>query len=110
MNDTIKADARFFKDAVKFANGLGVTVDYGSDSFCLKYKDAGNKTHETSGVECMKNILSKARNEGLKRVMGSYIQQGVMFKTRWNDEHPETNCFSYLTSWKTCPVQLISEV
>ena len=33
-----------------------------------------------------------------------------MFKTRWNDEHLETNCFSYLTSWKTCPVQLISEV
>ena len=33
-----------------------------------------------------------------------------MFKTRWNDEHPETNCFSYLTSWKSCPDQLISEV
>ena len=33
-----------------------------------------------------------------------------MFKTRWNDEHLETNYFSYLTNWKTCPVQLISEV
>ena len=33
-----------------------------------------------------------------------------MFKTRWNDEHLETNCFFYLNSWKTFPVQLISEV
>ena len=58
----------------------------------------------------MKNILLKARNEGLKREISSSTWQGVMLKTRWNDEHLETNCFSYLTSWKTCPVQLISEV
>ena len=56
------------------------------------------------------NIFIKAHNEGLKREISSSIWQGVMFKTRWNDNHPETNCFSYLTSWKTCPVQLISEV
>ena len=76
----------------------------------MKYKDARDKTYETSNVKCMKNILLKARNEGLKREIGSSTWQGVMFKTRWNDEHPETNCFPYLTSWKTCPVQLISEV
>ena len=58
----------------------------------------------------MKNSLLKAVNEGLKREIGSSTWQGVMFKTRWNDEHLETNCFSYLTSWKTCLVQLISEV
>ena len=43
-----------------------MTVDYGPDSFCLKYKDARDKTHETSDVKCMKNTLLKARNEGLK--------------------------------------------
>ena len=69
-----------------------------------------NKSYETSHVKCMKNILPKVCNEGLKREIGSSTWQGVMFKTRWNDEHLETNCFSYLTSWKTCPVQLMSEV
>ena len=44
-----------FKDAIKFANDLGVTVGYGPDSFCLKYKDARDKTYETSDVKCMKN-------------------------------------------------------
>ena len=58
----------------------------------------------------MKNILLKARNERLKREISSSTWQGVMFKTGWNDEHLETHCFSYLTSWKNCPVQLISEV
>ena len=105
-----KGRCSIFKDAIKFANDLGVTVDYGPDSFCLKYKDARDKTYETSDVKYMKNILLKARNEGLKREISSSAWQGVMFKTRWNDEHLETNCFSYLTSWKTCPVQLISEV
>ena len=105
-----KGRCSIFKDAIKFANDLGVTVDYGPDSFCLKYKDARDKTYETSDVKCMKNILLKARNEGLKREISSSTWQGVMFKTRWNDEHLETNCFSYLTSWKTCPVQLISKV
>ena len=54
-----------FKDAVKLANDLRVAVDYGPDSFCLKYKDARNKTYEKSNVKCMKNILLKARNEGI---------------------------------------------
>ena len=58
----------------------------------------------------MKNILLKAHNEGHTREIGSFTWQGVMFKTRWNDEYIETNCSSYLTSWKTCPVQLTSEV
>ena len=64
-------------------------------------------------TECTKDILLKARNEGLKREISSSSSstwQGVMFKTRWNDDHLETNCFSYLTSWETCLVQLISEV
>ena len=87
-----------------------MTVDYGPDLFCLKYKDARDKTYETSNVKCMKNILLKDHNEGLKREISSSTWQEVMFKTRWNDEHLETNCFSYLTSWKTCPVQLISDV
>ena len=73
-----------------------MTADYGPDSFCLKYTDAGNKTYGTSDVKCIKNSLPKARNDGLKREIGSSTWQGVMFKTRWNDEHLETNCFSYL--------------
>ena len=105
-----KGRCSIFKDAIKFANDLGVTVDYGPDSFCLKYKDARDKTYETSDVKYMKNILLKARNEGLKREISSSTWQGVMFKTRWNDGHLETNCFSCVTSWKTCPVQFISEV
>ena len=88
-----------------------MTLDYGPDLFLfLKYKDAGNKTYETSDVKCMKNILLKAHNEGLKREIGSSTWQGVMFKAGWNDEHLETDCFSYLTNWKTCLAQLISEV
>ena len=92
-----KGRCSIFKDAVEFANDLRVTVDYGPYSFCLKYKDAGNDTYETSDVKCMRNILLKARNEGLKREIGSSTWRGVMFKTRWNDEHLETNCSSYLT-------------
>ena len=105
-----KGRCSIFKDAIKFANDLEVTADYGPDSFCLKYKDARDKTYQTSDVKCMKNILLKARNKGLKREISSSTWQGLMLKTTWNDEHLETNCFSYLTSWKTCPVQLISEV
>ena len=58
----------------------------------------------------MKNVLQKAHNEIIKREIGSSTWQGVMSKTRWNDAHLETNRFSYLTSWETCPVQLMSEV
>ena len=59
-----KGKCSIFKDAVKFANDLR---DYGPDSFSLKCKDAENNTYETSDVKCMKNILLKARIEGLKR-------------------------------------------
>ena len=49
-----KGRCSIFKDAIKFANDLGMTVDYGPDSFCLKYKDARDKTYETSDVKCRK--------------------------------------------------------
>ena len=39
-----KGRCSIFKDAITFANDLEVTVDYGPDSFCLKYKDARDKT------------------------------------------------------------------
>ena len=64
-----------------------MTVDYGPDSFCLKYKDARDKTYENNDAKWMKNILLKARNKGLKREISSSTWKGVMFKTRWNDEH-----------------------
>ena len=52
MNNTIKADVRFLKMQLNLQiNDLGVTVDYGPDSFCLKFKDAENKTYETSDVK-----------------------------------------------------------
>ena len=66
-----KGRCSIFKDAIKFANDLRVTADYGPDSFCLKYKDARDKTYETSDVKCIKNILLKACNEGLKREISS---------------------------------------
>ena len=40
-----------FKDVIKLASDLGVPVDYGPYSFCLKYKDARDKTHETSDIK-----------------------------------------------------------
>ena len=66
-----KGGCSIFKDAVKFANDLEVTIHYGPDLFCLKYKDVGNKSYETGDVECMKNNLLKAHSEGLKREIGS---------------------------------------
>ena len=83
-----------FKDVVKSANDLGVTVDYGPDSFCLKYKDAGNKTYKTRDVKCMKKILLKAPNDGLKREIGSSTWQVVMFKTTILDKYLAKKLFS----------------
>ena len=70
-----KGRCSIFKGTIKFANDMGMTVDYGPDAFCLKYKDARDKTYETSDVKCMKNIRLKARNEDLKERLVSPLRK-----------------------------------
>ena len=98
-----------FKDAIKYANEIGIKLDISPTSYSVKFvKD--NVTVTTTSVSAVKSEISRSRNEKHETQIMSSTWQGVNYKTRKNDVHLQKGCFDWLKTWKNCPSHIIRSV
>ena len=61
----------------------------------------------TSNIQAVKNLLKKVEIENFVEEVKSSTWQGVILAKRYTDETLIDKSFSWLTKWKSCPVDTV---
>ena len=93
------------KEAAKFGQDLGLEL-----TFVYPNPVCRNDNGEEIPDAKIKKKINKAQQNQLKGEIVSQRWQGKLIASRWSDPVQSQGCFNWLSKWKTCPTQVITEI
>lgn len=105
-----KGKSSMIKDAIRFAeDDFKLKLEVSDEGFVLEANRDGERI-VTSKIQAVKNLLKKVEIENFVEEVKSSTWQGVILAKRYTDETLIDKSFSWLTKWKSCPVDTVNEL
>ena len=85
-----------------------LTLVPSENDFEVEFTKSG-EMNKTSEPKIVKQLLKENETAAITEVIHLSTWQGLLFKSRYNDEDLVNGCFQWLSHWKDCPVQIIND-
>ena len=79
-------------------------------SFCLEFKNGENVIQSTNDLNKVKTALIQNRYKSYKEEVMQSNWQGMIYKSRYEDENLIPGCFDWLKNWKSAPINVIRDI
>ena len=105
-----KGKGSMVNDAIRYAEeDFNISFKSSEDGFEVKMIN-GNEDNTVTKIPAVKQMLKNEEMKNLVKEVESSKWQGVILKSRYNDSTITNTAFTWLTKWKSCPVDTINEL
>ena len=99
-----------YKEAKRYCEEKELEMRCDTDIMSIRSNDEELKTDDEKFMDKLKVILARQYFTTQMNVILNSTWQGVIMKSRIEDEHIMSGCYSWLENWRGCPTTTVSEV
>ena len=100
-----------FKEATKYASEKNIEMSFAGENCRVELPNG--TTLQSDDEKCMQKLwieLKRMKNNELKNTILGSNWQGMIFKSRIEDETLQNDYHYWLKNWKNCPTSIVSEI
>ena len=105
-----KGKSAIISDAIRYASqDFDISFGLSENGFEARVNKGAESIPTSNKLVVKKNLKEQEINSILKEVRSSNWQ-GLILKSRYDDESLINKAFTWLTKWKNCPVDIVNEL